>query len=320
MGRWIWWLARLGSLGLCLIWAGCGAGDIPDPEFDAHAATESTTIPVASNDAPAPAEEDSTEPAAAPAEPAPAESPGRWPKLEGTATREAQVALAEKKPGETRPAGTASAPPANPGTERPTLTPTPTLAPGSNEGSPSRPANPPAPNHHQPDSNARPRSPGNVPPNPPGNLGNGPPSSPGGAGNGVGLDQQVDFHTPVGAVLAFLHALKVKDPEALKEATALRSPTEAKPRNRDLFSAILKKSLTEEDLSELATKLEGFQIVDLNQAVSTGRRSVMLMKPGKDGSRLIRTITARHEKAGWKVVDISGQGELENPILIPRGF
>ena len=370
MGRRIWWPARLGLSGLCLIWAGCGDSDIPDPESDSHAATEST--PYLSPPTPhrPRAEEESAEPAAAPAEtvakaePAPAESPSRWPKLEETATKETQVALAEKttKPAETRPAGTTSArpatpdttaaheaatdaastsnfpdvrnsasptpnpdqtsqnPPANSGTESPTLTPTPTLVPGSNEGSPTRPANPPAPNHHQPDPNARPKSPGNVSPNPPGNPGIVPPNSPGGAGNGVGLNQQVNFHTPVGAVLAFLNALRVKDPEALKEATALRSPTEAKPRNRDLFSAILEKSLTEEDLNELATKLEGFQIVDMNQAVSTGRRSVMLMKPGKNGSRLIRTITARHEKAGWKVVDISGQGELENPILIPRGF
>jgi hypothetical protein len=375
MGRRIWWPARLGLLGLCLIWAGCGDSDIPDPESDSHVATESTTLPITSNPAPAPAEEKSTEPAAAPAEPAPAEavakaepapaeSPSRWPKLEETASKATQVALAEKttKPAETRPAVTASAPPATPdttaaqeaatdaaslsnfpdvlnsasptpnpaqtslnpsansGTESPTLTPTPTLDPGSNEGSPTRPANPQAPNTHHPNPSARPKSPGNVSPNPPGNSGNVPPSSPGGAGNGVGLDQQVNFHTPVGAVLAFLNALKVKDPEALKEATALRSPAEAKPRNRDLFSAILEKSLTEEDLNELATKLEGFQIVDMNQAVSTGRRSVMLMKPGKNGSRLIRTITARHEKAGWKVVDISGQGELENPSLIPRGF
>ena len=158
------------------------------------------------------------------------------------------------------PDQTSQNPPANSGTESPTLTPTPTLVPGSNEGSPTRPANPPAPNHHQPDPQRAAQSSGNVSPNPPGNPGNVPPNSPGGAGNGVGLDQQVNFHTPIGAVLAFLHALRVKDPKALEEATALRSPTEAKPRNRDLFSAILEKSLTEEDLNELATKLEGFQI------------------------------------------------------------
>ena len=119
MGRWIWWPARLGLLGLCLIWAGCGDSDIPDPESDSHAATESTTLPVASDPAPAPAEEKSAKPAAWPAEavakaePAPAESPRRWPKLEETATKETQVALAEKttKPAETRPAGTASASP-----------------------------------------------------------------------------------------------------------------------------------------------------------------------------------------------------------------
>ena len=64
MGRRIWWPARLGLLGLCLIWAGCGDSDIPDPESDSHAATESTTLPVASNPAPAPAEEKSAEPAA----------------------------------------------------------------------------------------------------------------------------------------------------------------------------------------------------------------------------------------------------------------
>jgi len=99
--------------------------------------------------------------------------------------------------------------------------------------------------------------------------------------------------------------------------TALHAPYEAKPKNRALFTAILEKSLSEEDLNELATKLDGFQIVDHNLP-STGRMGIILMKPGVNGARLIRTITARHEKAGWKVVDISGQGELEKPILIPR--
>jgi len=129
-----------------------------------------------------------------------------------------------------------------------------------------------------------------------------------------------DFRTQYGAVTAFLNALKFKDPEALAEATALRAPTEAKTKMRNLFSAILDKSLSEEDMNELATKLEGFQIAEHNAPISTGRLGVILTKPGQNGSILRRTITVRKEKAGWKVVDISGQGELEKPSLIPRGM
>jgi hypothetical protein len=141
---------------------------------------------------------------------------------------------------------------------------------------------------------------------------------PPGAGDAAAKGKKADFHSHYGAVTAFLEALKAKDPVLLREATALRAPTEAKPKNQPLFTAILEQSLSEDELTELASKLEGFQIVDANQAKSTGRFSYILMKPGKNGSRLVRTITARHEKKGWKVVDISGQGELEKPLLIPR--
>jgi hypothetical protein len=137
---------------------------------------------------------------------------------------------------------------------------------------------------------------------------------------GIGAERKkADFRTPMGAVTAFLAALKAKDPDRLAEATALRAPMESTGKNQKLFTAILERSLADDELTELASKLEGFQIVDHNVPKSTGRYSLILAKAGKNGSQLLRTIHTRHEKAGWKVVDISGQGELERPIMIPRG-
>ena len=307
-----WWPARLGLVAFCLIWTGCGGSDVPDPESDSHAATAEAAPPVASAPAPASVAENAVEPAAAPAEatskaaPAPAESPSPQPKSEEPAANDTQLALADPS----KPAEPNSGSPASTSLETSSNSDAPETA--TRGGSSRIPADPAtlaresaSTSSHPPvnsGSTTPPVGSGSVNPNP-----SAPPPVP-------------NFRTPVGAVTAFLNALKVKDPERLAEATALRAPTEAKPRNRDLFSAILEKSLTEEDLNELAIKLDGFQIVDFNPPHSSARLGVILMKPSRNGSQLIRTITARHEKAGWKVVDISGQGELEKPILIPRGF
>ncbi len=107
-----------------------------------------------------------------------------------------------------------------------------------------------------------------------------------------------NFHTPEGAVRSFLSALRAKDPERLAETVALRSVHEASPKNQKLFESIIERSLSEDDLSDLANKLAGFQMVGANEAKSTGRFSITLGKPGKNGEYLRRTITLRREKAG----------------------
>ena len=66
-----------------------------------------------------------------------------------------------------------------------------------------------------------------------------------------------------------------------------------------------------------AKKLDGFTFAGTNAAKSSGQLGVIVTK--QEGTSLLRrTLTMRHEKAGWKVQDISGQGEIEKPIIMPR--
>ncbi|WP_406695796.1 hypothetical protein V5E97_32830 [Singulisphaera sp. Ch08] len=144
------------------------------------------------------------------------------------------------------------------------------------------------------------------------------PGYPGGAegGNPGGDGAPADFRSPAGAVKAFLDALKSKNAERLAEATARRAPTEASgPKNQKLFQSIVEQSLTEDDLSELANKMEGFEVVGFNTPKSTGKFALILGKAGQNGESYRRTITTRHEKDGWKVLDISGVGTIERPIM-----
>jgi len=125
------------------------------------------------------------------------------------------------------------------------------------------------------------------------------------------------YREPMPAAKAFLDAIKAKDLKKIAEATALRAPLEASTRNQKIFLAILEEDLAEEDLDELAKKLEGFQITSYNVPKSSGIFKVTITKP--EGTSIMRrTITMRREKAGWKVLDISGEGELEKPIVVPR--
>ncbi len=52
-----------------------------------------------------------------------------------------------------------------------------------------------------------------------------------------------------------------------------------------------------------------------NTPKSTAKFTLILSKAGKNGESYRRTITARHEKDGWKVLDISGVGTIEKPIM-----
>jgi len=117
--------------------------------------------------------------------------------------------------------------------------------------------------------------------------------------------------------MAFLEAVKAKNLAKMAEATALRAPLEASTRNQKIFSAILEQDLATEDLDELAKKLDGYTYAGSNQAKSSGKLGVIFTRP-EGTSVMRRTITMRHEKAGWKVLDIGGQGEIEKPIVMPR--
>jgi uncharacterized lipoprotein YmbA len=124
------------------------------------------------------------------------------------------------------------------------------------------------------------------------------------------------YRTPQGGAAAFLAAVKAKDLAKIAEATALHAPYEASGRNQKLFAAILDQDLAPEDLDELSKKLSGFQFAGTNDPKSSGQLGIIVTKP-EGTSVMRRTITMRHEKAGWKVQDISGQGEIEKPIVMP---
>jgi hypothetical protein len=149
--------------------------------------------------------------------------------------------------------------------------------------------------------------------------GGGTASGPGDYG-GMGADNSPpDYRYPETAVVAFLNALKAKDPARLKDATALRAPTESDTTHQKMFKAIQDQSLPDNDLSELAKALEGFQVYSKNVPKSTGRVGIILRKQqGRD--QIQRTITVRLEKAGWKVLDIGAPGVIEAPIRVPGGM
>ena len=124
------------------------------------------------------------------------------------------------------------------------------------------------------------------------------------------------FTNPMAAANAFLAAIKEKDLNKIAQATALRAATESK--NQKLFQLILSQELAQEDLDELAKKLAGFH--DLRQQRPQEHAACVGVTVTKtEGTSIMRrTITMRHEKAGWKVQDIGGEGELEKPIIMPR--
>jgi hypothetical protein len=166
--------------------------------------------------------------------------------------------------------------------------------------------------------------------------GPGGPGGPGGAmgrpgaqggpgGNGAaGVDNApADFHSPQGAVRAFLNALKAKDLDRLNEATALRAQVEATAKNQGLFKKIFELSLSDSELDDLSKKLEGYRIAGENPAQSTARVDVILQKQdsNSNGGYFRRKVTVRHEKKGWGVLDIAGATEFKAPIAPPgRGM
>jgi hypothetical protein len=122
------------------------------------------------------------------------------------------------------------------------------------------------------------------------------------------------YADPITAAAVFLAALEKKDLNRLAQATALRAATESK--NQELFYLILAQRLGRNDLNELAEQLSGYK---LTGTITVARNTVRILvtKPAGNGV-LRRTLTMREEKAGWKLLDISGEGELAKPIYVPR--
>lgn len=141
------------------------------------------------------------------------------------------------------------------------------------------------------------------------------PGGPGGPGGGS--SKAPDFRSPQGAVQAFLDAAKDKDLGKLTDATALRAPAEATNRNKDMFTRILDGTYSKEEIDKLAGFLEGYQLAFLNQAKSTGRQQVVLQKRGDNNSIQRVVITARREKKGWGVCDVSGVQTIKSPRFGP---
>ncbi len=132
--------------------------------------------------------------------------------------------------------------------------------------------------------------------------------SAGGAQGPAGLagSGPANTHTPEGAVNAFLNALRAKDRDRLAEATALRAQTEASTdKTKELFGKIVDMSISDAELDDLAKKLQGFRISGENAHKSTGRLGIYIDKPSETGSMLRVTLTVRHEKKGWGVMDMS---------------
>jgi hypothetical protein len=150
--------------------------------------------------------------------------------------------------------------------------------------------------------------------------GPGMPGGPGGFNAPGGSNAPANFHSPEGAVTAFLNALKAKDLDRLSEAIAIRAPIEATAKNRDIFQRIYDGNLSESELDELARKMEGYQIAGENPAKSSGRVQVLLRKANANNAGWsTRLVVVRHEKKGWGVCDVLGEAVYKSPRMTLPG-
>lgn len=315
------WNARWAMLlvaGLGLTWAGCGGGDDIDPDAE-----------VASGEPPseAPAAPESAPPTPAPAELASAPTPpgpilaGPIPAAPDAAAIPAvpgagPIPAAAPVPPAAEPELTASAPPSTKGGD-------PASATAEMLQLANAPAPPPTPLAPEAPAGSTPLAPGQPPDaaepdlaGAAGQAGTGvaieggmAPLGAGGPGASGSVAAPGNFREPVGAVTAFLDALKARDKDALAEATALRSAKEASAKYQTLFASILERSTPDDQFDDLVKNFEGFSIAYQQAATKTGRIRIVLSKT-VDGRPLTRAMEVRKEKAGWKVVDLSGYRDL----------
>ena len=116
---------------------------------------------------------------------------------------------------------------------------------------------------------------------------------------------EADFRKPITVATTFLAAALARSPLRLREVTAHDAATMADPMNRPLFAAILNQTMTNADLTRLATELEGYKVQPL-VLIATGVVKVPMTKPGPDHSHWRRLVRLRVKKnIGWKVFDFS---------------
>jgi hypothetical protein len=129
----------------------------------------------------------------------------------------------------------------------------------------------------------------------------------GGAGGATSKVDEgpADISSALGAVRTFLSALHAKNADRLSEATAQRAATESSVKNREIFTKILQVELSDSELDGLAKSLDGYQIAFENPPRSTGKIDVVIQKNGDNGGYSRRRVTARKERKGWGVLDIS---------------
>ncbi len=316
------WLGRLVMAGSCLAWAGCGGGDVPDPDSDASAAADQPSKVVDKGAEPA------AEPAAPQAPRGPAKPSGEATGPKAPVAAEAAVARAEPPVASTpaptvaeveKPATTDAPAPAQApalkgdasGTEEMMRIASAPPAPADAPPTASTPSPAPAPAPNPPIASAAPTAPGMAPGSPRndiGSLGRGAfgaaENPPGGASQAVATRPGA-FNQPAGAVDAFLSALRSKNKDQLAEATARRSATEAEEKHRKIFAEIIEGSISDVELDEMSKAMEGYRISYQLPAKSTGRIGVVVSKQqGRD--LLQRTVITRKERDGWKVMDIEG--------------
>jgi hypothetical protein len=135
---------------------------------------------------------------------------------------------------------------------------------------------------------------------------------PGNGAGGANLDfGPADIRSPEGAVRSFLLALRSRDKDRLAEATALRAQTESSSeKSKELFGKIVLGNISDAELDEIAKKLDGYRVAGENAVHSTGRLSVVIVKPTSEGGYLTRAVTVRKEKKGWGVMDIGSPTEF----------
>ncbi len=123
---------------------------------------------------------------------------------------------------------------------------------------------------------------------------------------GTPSDKEPSYKSPVKAAETFLDALKHKDTRVLAEATALRAQYEADHLAgiREVFKALREESLAQETLDDLARAFEEMKVVGVNRPRSTGSIGVTVGNL-EDSEYRTRTLTLRHEKGGWKIMDFS---------------
>jgi hypothetical protein len=123
-----------------------------------------------------------------------------------------------------------------------------------------------------------------------------------------------DFANPMTAVTTFLTALKTGDRHRLAEIISIyvSVPTAAAGETRrKLLAAIREETVSDAKIKGLASAFEGYEIVGQQNVKASALIGVYVRKRVANGPSLLRTINARHEKKGWKILDFSEPKQLE---------